>query len=129
MIGYPSGQDGAILPAQDCPFFLGIKFRRSPSRCTKVFFPKYILRDREKIFCDFSAGIELENEPETESVNENENEDNKNVDDCQKYILQQKPANTKVKSVTKRQNCQNEKTVIHYLLYDVQLHAYKEKIS
>ena len=103
-------------------FVPGIKFHRSPSRCTKVFFPKYILQDRKKIFCDFSAGIELENEPESESVNENKNKDSKNVDECQKYILQQKLANTKVKT-------QSDKTVIHYLWYDVQLDAYKDKIS
>ena len=38
--------------------------------------------------------MELENE-KTESVNENENKENKNVDEFQEYILQQKPANTK----------------------------------
>ena len=34
MIGYPSGQDGAILPARECP---QIKFRQRSSECTKVF--------------------------------------------------------------------------------------------
>ena len=34
---------------------------------------------------------------QTESVNENESKENKNVDEFQEYILQQKPANTKVK--------------------------------
>ena len=40
-------------------------------------------------------------EPEngkTESVNEKENNGNKNVHEFKKYILQQKPANTKVKT-------------------------------
>ena len=40
--------------------------------------------------------MELEN-VKTESVNDNENKENKNVDEFQEYILQQKPANTKVK--------------------------------
>ena len=42
-------------------------------------------------------GWNSENE-KTESVNENENKENKNVDVFQEYILQQKPANTKVKT-------------------------------
>ena len=33
LIGYPSGQDGAILPVS----FPQIKFRQSSSECTKVF--------------------------------------------------------------------------------------------
>ena len=40
-------------------------------------------------------------EPEngiTESFNENENIENKNVGEFKKYVLQQKPANTKVKN-------------------------------
>ena len=40
-------------------------------------------------------------EPEngkTKSVNENENIEDKNVDEFKKYVLQQKPANTKVKT-------------------------------
>ena len=41
--------------------------------------------------------MELENE-ETECVNENENKENKNVDEFHEFILQQKPANTKVKT-------------------------------
>ena len=40
-----------------------IKFYRSPSGCTEVFFCKiHIFRDSKKIFCDFSVGMELENE-------------------------------------------------------------------
>ena len=41
--------------------------------------------------------MELENK-KIESVNENENEENKNVHEFQKYLLQQKPAITKVKT-------------------------------
>ena len=41
--------------------------------------------------------MELENE-ETECVNENENKENKNVDEFHEFVLQQKPANTKVKT-------------------------------
>ena len=41
--------------------------------------------------------MELENE-KSECVNENENKENKNVDECHEFILQQKPANTKVKT-------------------------------
>jgi len=40
--------------------------------------------------------MQLENE-KTESVNENKDKENENVDEFQEYILQQKPANTKVK--------------------------------
>ena len=40
--------------------------------------------------------MHLENE-KTESVNENKDKENENVDEFQEYILQQKPANTKVK--------------------------------
>ena len=41
--------------------------------------------------------MELENE-RTEGVNANENKENKNIDEFQEYILQQKPANSKVKT-------------------------------
>ena len=40
LIGYPSGQDEAILPAREGPFFPAIIFRRSPSGSRKVFFRK-----------------------------------------------------------------------------------------
>ena len=36
-------------------------------------------------------------EPKAESVIENENKENKNVDEFKKYVLQQKPVNTKAK--------------------------------
>ena len=61
------------------------------------FLSQNISRDSKKIFCDFSVGMELEN-AKTESVNENENKENKNVDEFKEYILQQKPANTKVET-------------------------------
>ena len=41
--------------------------------------------------------MEAEN-GKTDSVNENENKENKNVDEFKKYVWQQKPANTKVKT-------------------------------
>ena len=41
--------------------------------------------------------MELENE-ENECVNENENKENKNVDEFHEFVLQQKPANAKVKT-------------------------------
>ena len=49
-----------------------------------------------RFFRDFSVFIGPEN-GKIESVNENENKGNKTVDDFfKKYVLQQKPANTKV---------------------------------
>ena len=60
-------------------FVPAIKFLRSPSGCTKVFFRKNIFRESKKMLCDFSFGMELENE-KNGSVNENENNKNKNVD-------------------------------------------------
>ena len=41
--------------------------------------------------------MELENE-KTECVKENENKENKNVEEFLEFILQQKPANTKLKT-------------------------------
>ena len=41
--------------------------------------------------------MELQNE-KTECVNENENKENKNVGEFHEFILQQKPAKTKVKT-------------------------------
>ena len=73
-------------------FVPAITFRRSPSGCTQNIF-----RGSKKSFCDFSVGKELENE-RTESVNNNEN---KNVDEFQEYILQQKTSKHESKN-TKR---------------------------
>lgn len=67
---------GQYCPLRIARFAPAIKFRRSPSRCTKVFFCKIFSVAIKKIFCDFSVEIELENE-KTESVNENENKENK----------------------------------------------------
>ena len=52
-------------------FVLALKFRRSPGRWTKVFLRKTFSVTVEKIFCDFSVGMELENE-KTENVNAND---------------------------------------------------------
>ena len=91
------------LPEQANPlgiahFVPTIKFCRSLSGCTKVFFLlQNIFCDSKEIFCDFSVRMELENK-KTESVNENENKENKNVDEFQEYILQHKSENTKIKT-------------------------------
>ena len=66
-------------------------------RVQESFLSQNIFHDSKKIFCDFSAGMELENE-KPKSVNENESKENKNVDNFQEYILQQKLSNTKVKT-------------------------------
>ena len=50
-----------------------------------------------KRFPVVSVSMQLENE-ETACVNENENKENKNVDEFHEFVLQQKPANTKVKT-------------------------------
>ena len=97
MIGYPSGRDRVILPARDCPFCSRNKISRKSKRVHESFLSQNIFRESKKILCDFSVGVELENE-KTERVNENESKENKNVDEFQEYVLQQKPANTKVKT-------------------------------
>ena len=61
------------------------------------FLSQNIFHDSKRIFCDFSVGLELENE-KTKSSNENEKKENKNVDEFQEYILQQKLTNTKLKT-------------------------------
>ena len=43
VIGYPTGHDGAMLPARDCPFCSCNKISSSPSECMKVSFAKYFL--------------------------------------------------------------------------------------
>ena len=62
MIGYPSGQDGAILPARDCPFCSRNNISPKSKRVHENFLSQNIFRDSKKIFCDFSVGMELENE-------------------------------------------------------------------
>ena len=80
-----------------CPFCSRNIISPKSKRVHESFLSQNVFRDGKKIFCDSSVGVELENE-KTESVNENENKENKNVDEFQEYILQQKPANTKVKT-------------------------------
>ena len=84
MIGYPSRQDGAILPAQDCPFCTHKKISPKSNQMVESFLPQNIFCDSKDILCDFSVGMEVENE-KTESVNENENKGNKNFNEFQEY--------------------------------------------
>ena len=96
MIGYPSGQDGAILPVRDCPFSFRNKISPKSKRVHEKFLSQNTFRDSKNIFCDYPVKMEPENE-KTEGVNENNDKENENVDEFQEYILQQKMANTKVK--------------------------------
>ena len=75
-------------------FVPAIKFR--PSGWGRDFFHKIFSVTVKKIFFDFSDGMELENE-KTESINETESKKN-NDNEFQEYILEQKPANNKVKT-------------------------------
>ena len=59
--------------------------------------PKSFSAKVKIFFSDFSVFMEPEN-GKTERVNENENKENKSVDEFKKYVLPQKPANTKVKT-------------------------------
>ena len=80
-------------------FVPGIEFHRTP-KAPKLesFSLENIFRVSKTIFCDFSVGMKLEN-VETGSVNESENEENNMLMSLIKeYILQQKPANPKVKT-------------------------------
>ena len=61
VIGNLSGQDGAILSAQDCPFCSHNNILPKSSGSTKFLFRK-IFSDSKKIFCDFTIGMEQENE-------------------------------------------------------------------
>ena len=98
MIGYPSGQDGAILPARDFPFrsrksnFAKVQAGAQMFSSQKMFSAKV-----KRFFSDFSFFKEPEN-GKTEIVNESESKENINVYDFKKYVLQQKQANTKVKT-------------------------------
>ena len=74
-------------------FVPAIKFRRKLSSFTKVFFRKIF--SSRMIFSDFS-GMELENE--------HNHKENKNVDQFQEHILQQKPATTKEKNSKQRES-------------------------
>ena len=55
MIGYARGQDGAILPARDCPFCSRNNILLKAKRVQNIFC------DSKKILCDFFVGMELEN--------------------------------------------------------------------
>ena len=61
VIGYPSGQDRAILPAWDCPFCSRNKISPKSKQVYESFLSQNIFRDSKMIFCDFSVGMELEN--------------------------------------------------------------------
>ena len=62
-MGYPSGQDGAILPARDCPFCSRITFRRSRSGYTEVFFRKiFSVTAKGFSVISLSGSMELEND-------------------------------------------------------------------
>ena len=112
LIGYPSGQDGPILPARDCQFCPRKKGLAQVQAGAGEFLWPNIFHDSKMIFCDFSVGMELENE-KTETVNENVNKGNKNVDEFQEHILQEKLANAKVKT----QSDMKAWNVIQYILY------------
>ena len=62
LIGYPSGQDGAILPARDFPFCSRNNISPKSKRVHESFLSQTIFRDSKKIFCDLFVGMELENE-------------------------------------------------------------------
>ena len=61
MIGYPSGQDGWILPARHCPFCSRNNISPKSKGVHESFLSQNIFRDSKKIFCDFSVGMEQEN--------------------------------------------------------------------
>ena len=81
LIGYKTGNperaiSAHLAPARDCPFCSRNKISSKSKRAHGSFLLQNICRGSQKIFCDFSVGMELENE-KTKSVNENENKENK----------------------------------------------------
>ena len=62
MIDYPRGQDGAILPAQDCPFCSRNKISPKSKGLHASFLSQNIFQVSKKIFFDFSVGMAVENE-------------------------------------------------------------------
>ena len=61
LIGYPSGQDGAILPARDCPFRSRKQnFAKVQESARKFSFAEIIFCQGKKIFCVFSVFMEPE---------------------------------------------------------------------
>ena len=97
MSGYARDQDGAILPARDCPFCSRNKISPKFKQVHESFLSQNIFSDSKKIFYDFSVRMQPQNE-KTKSVNENKNKENKNFDEFQESVLQEKLANTKVKT-------------------------------
>ena len=89
MIGYPSGQDGAILPARDCPFCSRNKILPKHESFFFFFFHKIFSVTVKRFSVIFLSGLQNE---KTEGVNKKESKETKNVE-FQEYILQQKPAN------------------------------------
>ena len=61
VIGYPSGQNGVILPARDCPFCSRNNISPKSKRVHENFLLQNIFIDSKKIFCDFCVGMEREN--------------------------------------------------------------------
>ena len=62
VIGYLSWQDGAKLPARDCPFCSRNNISPKSRWVHENFLSQNIFRDSKKIFCDFSVRMELKNE-------------------------------------------------------------------
>ena len=62
VIGYPSGQDGAMLPPRHCPFCSSNNISPKSKRVHESFLSQNIFREGKTIFYDFSVGMELENE-------------------------------------------------------------------
>ena len=102
MASSASGQDDQIPHCDSLPHPFSSRNMILPKSelVHESFLSQNILRGSKKIFCQFSVGTEQENE-KTEYVNENENKENKIVVAFLEHIfsiLQQKPANTKVKT-------------------------------
>ena len=62
MIGYPSRQDGAILPTRDCPFCSCNNISPKSKWVHKSFLLQNTFCGSRKIFCDFSVRMEQKNE-------------------------------------------------------------------
>ena len=58
----PERQEGAILPARDCPFCSRNNISPKFKRVHESFLSQNISRESKKIFCGFSVRMELENE-------------------------------------------------------------------
>ena len=58
LIGYPSGQGGAILPAQDCPFCSCNKITPKSKQVHESFHSQNIFRDSKKIFFLFDVRVD-----------------------------------------------------------------------